>query len=31
VSFEQLIAMVVESDMRMLLNGGDPDQDSSWP
>ncbi len=31
VSFEELVAMMVESDLRLLSNGGDPDQDSSWP
>ncbi|MFD1936143.1 MULTISPECIES: GDP-mannose 4,6-dehydratase [Nonomuraea] len=31
VSFEELVAMMVESDVRLLSNGGDPDQDSSWP
>ncbi|MGV9308642.1 GDP-mannose 4,6-dehydratase [Nonomuraea sp. NPDC003727] len=31
VSFEELVAMMVESDIRLLSNGGDPDQDSSWP
>lgn len=31
VSFDELVAMMVESDIRLLSNGGDPDQDSSWP
>ncbi|MFI6324090.1 GDP-mannose 4,6-dehydratase [Nonomuraea sp. NPDC050556] len=31
VSFEELIAMMVESDINLLSTGGDPDQDSSWP
>jgi GDPmannose 4,6-dehydratase len=31
VSFEDLIAMMVEADLRLLAGGGDPDQDSSWP
>ncbi|GIH24803.1 GDP-mannose 4,6-dehydratase [Acrocarpospora phusangensis] len=31
VPFEDLIAMMVESDLRLLSDGGDPDQDSSWP
>ncbi|MFI6387811.1 GDP-mannose 4,6-dehydratase [Nonomuraea sp. NPDC050547] len=31
VSFDDLVAMMVESDIRLLSNGGDPDQDSSWP
>ncbi|MDF5756422.1 GDP-mannose 4,6-dehydratase [Spongiactinospora sp. TRM90649] len=31
VSFEELIAQMVESDIRLLSDGGDPDQDSSWP
>ncbi len=30
VPFEELIAMMVESDLRLLAEGGDP-QDSSWP
>ncbi|GAB1821974.1 GDP-mannose 4,6-dehydratase [Herbidospora sp. RD11066] len=30
VPFEELIAMMVESDLRLLTDGGDP-QDSSWP
>jgi GDPmannose 4,6-dehydratase len=32
VSFEDLIAMMVEADIRLLAGGGDPDtdQDSSW-
>ncbi|NAS24619.1 NAD-dependent epimerase/dehydratase family protein [Herbidospora sp. NEAU-GS84] len=30
VPFEELIAMMVESDLRLLSEGGDP-QDSSWP
>src|SRR5690606_1853857 len=31
VAFEELVAMMVESDLRLLAGGGDPDQDSSWP
>ncbi|MCT9931311.1 GDP-mannose 4,6-dehydratase [Planotetraspora sp. A-T 1434] len=31
VSFEELVAMMVEADLRLLAGGGDPDQDSSWP
>ncbi|WP_433259075.1 GDP-mannose 4,6-dehydratase [Streptosporangium sp. CA-135522] len=31
VSFEELVAMMVDSDVKLLSNGGDPDQDSSWP
>jgi GDPmannose 4,6-dehydratase len=31
VSFDELVAQMVESDLRLLANGGDPDQDSSWP
>ncbi|MEV4097744.1 GDP-mannose 4,6-dehydratase [Streptosporangium saharense] len=31
VSFEELVAMMVESDLKLLSEGGDPDQDSSWP
>ncbi|MFI6479723.1 GDP-mannose 4,6-dehydratase [Nonomuraea sp. NPDC050663] len=31
VSFDELVAMMVESDIRLLSEGGDPDQDSSWP
>jgi GDPmannose 4,6-dehydratase len=31
VSFDELVAMMVDSDLRLLTNGGDPDQDSSWP
>ncbi|WP_157250727.1 GDP-mannose 4,6-dehydratase [Nonomuraea typhae] len=31
VSFDELVAMMVESDLRLLSEGGDPDQDSSWP
>lgn len=31
VSFEELVAMMVESDVKLLSDGGDPDQDSSWP
>lgn len=29
VSFEELVAMMVESDVRLLAEGGDPDE--SWP
>ncbi|GAA0417286.1 GDP-mannose 4,6-dehydratase [Acrocarpospora corrugata] len=29
--FEELISLMVESDLRLLTDGGDPDQDSSWP
>ncbi|RVX44395.1 GDPmannose 4,6-dehydratase [Nonomuraea polychroma] len=31
VAFDELVALMVESDLRLLSNGGDPDQDSSWP
>jgi GDPmannose 4,6-dehydratase len=31
MSFDELVAGMVESDLRLLSNGGDPDQDSSWP
>ncbi|ETK31924.1 GDP-mannose 4,6-dehydratase [Microbispora sp. ATCC PTA-5024] len=31
VSFEELVATMVESDLRLLAGGGDPGQDSSWP
>ena len=31
VDFEELVAMMVEADLRLLADGGDPDQDSSWP
>ncbi|MFC4588207.1 GDP-mannose 4,6-dehydratase [Sphaerisporangium corydalis] len=31
VPFEELVAMMVESDMRLLSNGDDLEQDSSWP
>jgi len=31
VSFDELVAMMVESDLRLLTDGGDPDQESSWP
>ncbi|WP_344975272.1 GDP-mannose 4,6-dehydratase [Streptosporangium fragile] len=31
VSFEELVAMMVEADIKLLSDGGDPDQDSSWP
>ena len=31
MSFEELVAMMVESDLRLLANGGDPDQEGSWP
>ncbi|MFI7449173.1 GDP-mannose 4,6-dehydratase [Nonomuraea sp. NPDC049714] len=31
VSFEELVAMMVESDLQLLTNGGDPDQEGSWP
>ncbi len=30
VPFEELVSMMVESDLRLLTDGGDP-QDSSWP
>lgn len=30
VSFEDLVAMMVEADLRLLADGGDPEQDSSW-
>ncbi|MEU7831136.1 GDP-mannose 4,6-dehydratase [Nonomuraea sp. NPDC052129] len=29
--FDELVATMVEADLRLLSNGGDPDQDSSWP
>nr|BFE83180.1 hypothetical protein GCM10020093_057810 [Planobispora longispora] len=31
VSFEELVATMVEADIKLLSEGGDPDQDSSWP
>ncbi|MFF3669140.1 GDP-mannose 4,6-dehydratase [Microtetraspora malaysiensis] len=31
VSFEELVAMMVEADVALLAGGGDPHQDSSWP
>ncbi len=31
VPFGELVSMMVESDLRLLTEGGDPDQDSSWP
>ncbi|GGK71553.1 GDP-mannose 4,6-dehydratase [Sphaerisporangium melleum] len=31
VSFEELVAMMVEADLRLLSEGADPEQDSSWP
>ncbi|MEV0346443.1 GDP-mannose 4,6-dehydratase [Nonomuraea sp. NPDC050680] len=31
MSFDELVATMVEADLRLLSNGGDPDQDSSWP
>ncbi|GII79363.1 GDP-mannose 4,6-dehydratase [Sphaerisporangium rufum] len=31
VPFEELVAMMVEADLRLLSDGGDPGQDSSWP
>ncbi|MEV0378390.1 GDP-mannose 4,6-dehydratase [Nonomuraea sp. NPDC050643] len=31
VPFDELVAMMVESDLRLLSAGGDADQDSSWP
>jgi GDPmannose 4,6-dehydratase len=31
VPFEDLVAMMVDSDIRLLAGGGDPDQESSWP
>ncbi|GAB3906735.1 hypothetical protein GCM10027612_78550 [Microbispora bryophytorum subsp. camponoti] len=30
VSFEELVATMVETDLRLLADGGDPEQDSSW-
>ncbi|MEV7964986.1 GDP-mannose 4,6-dehydratase [Sphaerisporangium sp. NPDC088356] len=30
VAFEQLVAMMVESDLRLLSDGNDPEQDTSW-
>ncbi|MEU4511568.1 GDP-mannose 4,6-dehydratase [Nonomuraea wenchangensis] len=31
VSFDELVAMMVEADMKLLTDGGDPDQEGSWP
>ncbi|MFD0470461.1 GDP-mannose 4,6-dehydratase [Nonomuraea thailandensis] len=31
VSFDELVAMMVEADLRLLADGGDPHDDSSWP
>ncbi|GAA4578656.1 GDP-mannose 4,6-dehydratase [Planotetraspora phitsanulokensis] len=31
VSFEELVTMMVEADLRLLADGHDPDHDSSWP
>ena len=31
VTFEELVQMMVESDLRLLSNGEDPHQHSSWP
>ncbi|MER7504082.1 GDP-mannose 4,6-dehydratase [Nonomuraea pusilla] len=31
VSFDELVAMMVESDLRLLSDGDHPDHDSSWP
>ncbi|NRQ38825.1 GDP-mannose 4,6-dehydratase [Nonomuraea sp. NN258] len=31
VSFDELVAMMVEADLRLLSNGDDPEHDSSWP
>ncbi|GII55817.1 GDP-mannose 4,6-dehydratase [Planotetraspora thailandica] len=31
VSFEELVAMMVESDIRLLADGHDPDHGTSWP
>ena len=31
VSFDELVAMMVESDLRLLRDGGDPHDDGSWP
>ncbi|GAA3678178.1 GDP-mannose 4,6-dehydratase [Nonomuraea antimicrobica] len=31
VSFDELVAMMVESDLRLLTDGGDPHDDDSWP
>ncbi|AQZ69004.1 GDP-mannose 4,6-dehydratase [[Actinomadura] parvosata subsp. kistnae] len=31
VSFDELVAMMVEADLRLLTDGGDPHDDSSWP
>ncbi|MEV4174460.1 GDP-mannose 4,6-dehydratase [Nonomuraea sp. NPDC049709] len=31
VAFDELVAMMVESDLRLLTDGGDPHEDSSWP
>lgn len=30
VSFEELVAMMVEADLRLLTDGGDPDQCPAW-
>ncbi|MCK2212886.1 GDP-mannose 4,6-dehydratase [Actinomadura sp. ATCC 31491] len=31
VSFDELVAMMVEADLKLLTDGGDPDQEGSWP
>jgi GDPmannose 4,6-dehydratase len=31
VGFEELVAMMVEADVRLLSDGGDPEHDSCWP
>lgn len=31
MSFEELVTTMVEADIRLLADGGDPEQDSSWP
>ncbi|MGI5287238.1 GDP-mannose 4,6-dehydratase [Nonomuraea polychroma] len=31
VAFDELVALMVESDLKLLSAGGDLDQDSSWP
>ncbi|MEV4804158.1 GDP-mannose 4,6-dehydratase [Nonomuraea sp. NPDC049421] len=31
VSFDELVAMMVEADLHLLRDGGDPHDDSSWP
>ncbi|QYC44695.1 GDP-mannose 4,6-dehydratase [Nonomuraea coxensis DSM 45129] len=31
VSFDELVATMVEADLKLLTDGGDPEQDGSWP